>query len=104
MKRPNDPLKLPHIFHQSALVSMSHSTIFDLFVVPIRTGLGVTVTQCLLPRLPPGYPLRSQLSPNSNGHPDEPHHTSNDTVGDLALGRVLVEPTHHQAQAAIDHS
>ena len=44
------------------------------------------------------------MSPNSNSHPGEPHHTGNDTIGDAPLDRVVVYPCHHQTQATIDHS
>lgn len=41
------------------------------------------------------------MSPNSNTHPGQPHHTSNDTIGNLALDCI---PAQHQAQATIDDS
>lgn len=41
------------------------------------------------------------MSPDSNSHPNAPHHTGNNTISDLALDGI---PTQHQAKATIDHS
>lgn len=95
----NPSLELSHVLHQATFVSMGESSSVSI-IVPIGTRPCITLAPRLLSRLAWCAP-RSQLSPNGDSYPDEPHNTCNNTVCNLPLDCV---PTKHQAQPTIDNS